>query len=205
MTRTTRPARRIFAVFTIASALALTGCAPANNQPGGAMTTNDASNPYGGTRPAKEVFSDFLDTIDDAVQHSGTTFPKWDRHDVAGYTGAACGAASREDGHRYRTQLEGGPVADPKAAVETMKSHWEAKGYTIGDIIDESDTTAGKGIELNATTPSGVIAQFTASTLGSFVNVQSDCTLDPLAKETTTETIPLSGTGTATSSGAFGA
>ena len=77
-----------------------------------------------------------------------------------------------------------------------MKSHWEAKGYTIGNIFDESETTPGKGVEINATTPSGVFVQFSASTFGSFVNVKSDCTLDPLAKETTTETIPLGGTGT---------
>lgn len=197
MTRPTRSAYRMLAAFAIASALALTGCTPATTQPGGTMTTNNTPKPFDGTRPAKEAFIDFLDNIDDAVQHSGTTFRKWNRQDIAGYNAVACGVKSREDGKQYTSQLEGGPVADPKAAVKTMKSHWEAKGYTIGNIFDESETTSGKGVEINATTPSGVFVQFTASTFGTFVNVQSDCTLDPLAKQTTTDTIPLGDTGAA--------
>lgn len=83
-----------------------------------------------------------------------------------------------------------------------MKANWEAKGYTIGNIFDESETTQGKGVEVNATTPSGIHVQFTASTFGSFVNVKSDCTLDPLAKETTTDTIPLGETRIASSGSA---
>lgn len=93
-------------------------------------------------------------------------------------------------------------VGDPKAAIDAMKSHWEGKGYKIGNIFDESGTTAGKGIQINATTPSGVRVQFTASTFGSFVNVKSDCTFDPLAKETTTETTPLGEAGTPASGSA---
>ncbi len=167
------------------------------------MTTNGNEEPVNGTRAAKEVFIDFREAIDDTIQHSGTTFPGWDPKKTAGYSTEPCGITSREDGHRYSVQGEGGAIGDPKAAIEAMKSHWEAKGYKIGNIFDESETTAGKGVQINATTPSGVSVQFTASTFGSFVNVKSDCTLDPLAKETTTDTIPLGEAGN-TSSGSAG-
>ena len=80
------------------------------------MTSTSAPKPFDGTRPAKEVFTDFLNTIDDTVQHSGTTFPKWNRQDVAGYNAPACGVKAREDGNKYTTQLDGGSVEDPKAA-----------------------------------------------------------------------------------------
>lgn len=160
------------------------------------MTTG-SEKPFGGTRPAKVVFADFLDTFDDTVKHSGTNFPKWNRQDVAGYHAPACGVKAREDGNQYMSQLEGGPIEDPKAAVEAMKSHWEAKRYTIGNIFDESETTPGKGVQISATTPNGVVVLFSASMFGSHVKVQSDCTLDPLAKETTTETVPLGETVTA--------
>ncbi len=201
MTCSTRPICRMLAklaVFSVASALALTGCAPANTQPGGTMTTSNTSSPFGGTRPAKEVFADFLDTIDDIVQHSGTTFPKWHRQDVAGYTGVACGVKSREDGDLYYTKLDGGPVEDPDKAIQDMKAYWEGKGYTIGNTFTNmgGNTTAR---QINAKTPSGIAVQYTPGKTRTSINVQSDCTLDPLAKETTTETIPLGDTGAASS------
>ncbi|MFH5877755.1 hypothetical protein [Arthrobacter sp. NA-172] len=90
----TRSTCRMLAAFAIASALALTGCAPTNAQPGGTVTTNNASRPFGGTRPAKEVFTEFLDTIGDTVLRSGTTFPGWDRKRTAGYSTEVCGIKS---------------------------------------------------------------------------------------------------------------
>lgn len=198
MTRPTRPTCRMLAVSAVASALALAGCAPATTQPGGTMTSNNTPKPFDGTRPAKEVFTDFLNVIDDTVQHSGTTFPKWNRQDVAGYNAPACGVKAREDGNQYYTNLEGGPVGDPKAAVESMKSRWEALGYTIEGTVPWPGAAAA--IDLSATTPAGLRIVFGASTNGSTINVKSDCTLDPLSKETTTETIPLGGTGTAPAS-----
>lgn len=161
------------------------------------MTPNDTGKSSDGTRAAKEVFTDFRETLADTIQHSGTTFPGWDPEKTAGYSTESCGIKTKEDGSRYSVEGQGGPIGDPKAAVETMKSHWEAKGYKIGNIFDESETTSGKGVEINATTASGVFVQFTASTHGSFVNVKSDCTLDPVAKDTTTDTIPLGEAGTA--------
>ncbi|MGO4858319.1 hypothetical protein [Arthrobacter sp. 2MCAF14] len=101
MTRPARPACHLLAVFIVASALVLAGCAPATTQPGGTMTSTGAPKPFDGTRPAKEVFTDFLNTIDDAVQHSGTTFPGWDRKKTAGYSTESCGINSKEDGNRY--------------------------------------------------------------------------------------------------------
>lgn len=197
MTRHSRPAHSILAVLAIASALALTGCAPITTQPGVAKTPNVTEKPFDGTRTAKEVFTDFRETIADTIQHSGTTFPGWDPEKTAGYSTESCGIKTREDGSRYAVEGQGGPIGDPKAAIEAMKSHWDVEGYKIGNIFDESETTSGKGVEINATTPSGVFVQFTASTHGSFVNVKSDCTLDPLAKDTTTDTIPLGKAGTA--------
>lgn len=165
------------------------------------MTTNMNEKPFGGTRPAKVVFADFLDTIDDIVQHSGATFPKWDRQAVAGYNAVACGVQSREDGKQYTSDLAGGPVEDPDKAIQDMKSRWEAKGYTIGNTFTNmgGNTTAR---EINATTPSGLLVQFTPGKTRSSVTVQSDCTLDPLAKETTTDTVPLGGTGSPSSDSA---
>lgn len=162
------------------------------------MTTSNTPKPFDGTRPAKEVFTDFLDTIDDVVQHSGSAFPQWDRQDVAGYTGVACGVESREDGGQYYTNLDGGPVGDPDKAIQDMKSHWEAKGYTIGNIFTNmGGNTTGR--QINAKSPEGILVQFTPGKTRSSILVQSDCTLDPLAKETTTETTPLGETGTPSS------
>ncbi|MGO4858320.1 hypothetical protein [Arthrobacter sp. 2MCAF14] len=195
MTRPTRSACHPFAVLAIASALALAGCGLATTQPGGTMTSTRAPKPFDGTRPAKDVFTDFLDTIDDTIQHSGTTFPKWNRKDVTGYNAVACGIKSREDGNQYYTNLEGGPVDDPDQAIQDIKARWEAKGYAIGNIFTNmgGNTTAR---QINATTPSGVFVQFIPGKTRSSVEVKSDCTLDPLAKEATTDTIPLGGTGT---------
>jgi hypothetical protein len=198
MTRSTRPACQMLAVFTIASTLALTGCAPTYTQPGGTMTTNNNEESSGGTRPAKVVFADFLDTVDDIVQHSGATFPKWDRRNVAGYNAGACAVKGGEDGNKYTSSIDGGPVDDPDKAVQEMKSHWEAQGYTTGNIFTDmgGNTTAR---EVNATTPSGIVVQFTPGKTRSSVTVQSDCTLDPLAKETTTDRIPLGEAGNTSS------
>lgn len=196
MTRSTRPACRMLAVFVIASALALTGCMPATTEPGGTMATNNTPKPFDGTRSAKDVFTDFLATIDDTVQHSGTTFPGRDRKRTAGYSTESCGVKSREDGNRYTVVGKGGPVEDPDKAIQDMKAHWESKGYTIGNIFTNmgGNTTAR---QINATTPSGIFVQFTPGKTRSSFNVKSDCTLDPLAKETTTDTMPLGQTGTA--------
>ncbi len=191
MTRPIRSACHLFALLAIASAVALAGCAPAATQPGGTVNSTSDPKPFGGTRPVKEVFTDFLNTIDDAVQHSGTTFPKWDRQDVSGYTGVACGVKAREDGNLYYTNLEGGPVGDPKAAVESMKARWEALGYTIEGAVPWPGEN--QRIDLSATTPLGTRVVFSPSKGKSGINVKSDCTLDPLAKEATTETIPLDG------------
>lgn len=201
MPRTTRPAYRMFAVFAVASALALAGCTPANTQPGGVMTTNNTDEPFGGTRPAKEVFADFLDTVDDIVRHSGTTFPRWDRQDIAGYNAVACGVKSREDGKQYYTNIHGGPVEDPDKAIVDMKAYWTGKGYKIGNIFTNmGGNTSAR--EINATTPAGMTVQYTPGKSRTSINVQSDCTLDPLAKETTTETIPLGDSSSAPSGSA---
>ncbi|GAB3557116.1 hypothetical protein GCM10027405_01280 [Arthrobacter alkaliphilus] len=158
---------------------------------GGPMSTTGAPNLSTGTRPAKDVFTDFLNTIDDAVQHSGTTFPRWNRQHVAGYNAPACGVKAREDGNQYYTNIEGGPVSDPKAAVESMKAHWEALGYTIEGAVPWPGEN--QRIDLSATSPLGTRVVFSPSKGKSGINVKSDCTLDPLAKETTTDTIPLDG------------
>jgi hypothetical protein len=155
------------------------------------VNSTNAPKPFDGTRPAKDVFTDFLNTIDDAVQHSGTTFPGWDRKRTAGYSTESCGIKSKEGGNRYAVVGEGGPVSDPKAAVESMKAHWETLGYTIEGAVPWPGPAGA--IDLSARTPAGVRIVFGASTNGSTINVKSDCTLDPLARETTTETIPLDG------------
>jgi hypothetical protein len=157
------------------------------------MATNNTSKPFAGTRPAKEVFTDFLDTITDTVQHSGTTFPGWDPKKTAGYSTESCGIKSKEDGNRYTVVGEGGPIEDPKAAVEKMKSHWETMGYAI----EGSEPWPGENqrIDLSATTPQGARVVFSPSRGKSGINVKSDCTLDPVAEETTTDTIPLGETG----------
>jgi hypothetical protein len=136
------------------------------------------------TRSADVVFVDFLDTMDDVVKHSGTSWPEWDRQDTAGYFADACGVREPEDGRAYDSQIEGGPVKDPERAVEEMKAHWEVKGYEIGNIFDNmgGNTT---GIQINATSPSGIRVQYTPSKETSYINVESDCTLDPAARKKT--------------------
>ncbi|MDP9904706.1 hypothetical protein [Arthrobacter bambusae] len=144
----------------------------------------------GGTRPARDVFKDYLNTFDDIVRRSGATFKKWDRADLAGYNAAACGVHSREDGRLYTRQIEGGPVPDPDAAIADMKAYWESKGYTIGNIFTNmGGNTSGR--QINATTPTGILVQFTPGKEQSTIKVKSDCTLDPKARETTTATSPL--------------
>ena len=126
----------------------------------GSGVASRAPKPFDGTGPAKDVFTDFLNTIDDTIQHSGTTFPEWNRQNVAGYNAVACGIKSREDGNQYTSHLDGGPVGDPDQAVQDIKARWEAKGYKIGNIFTNmgGNTTAR---QINATTPSGVFVQFT--------------------------------------------
>jgi hypothetical protein len=160
------------------------------------VNSANAPKPFDGTRPAKDVFTDFLNTIDDAVQHSGTTLPGWDRKRTAGYSTESCGIKSKEDGNRYAVVGEGGPVSDPKAAVESMKAHWEALGYTIDGTVPWPGEN--QRIDVSATTPLGARVVFSPSKGKSGINVKSDCSLDPLAKETTTDTIPLGRTGTKT-------
>ncbi|MHA7306923.1 hypothetical protein ACX80E_17090 [Arthrobacter sp. TMN-49] len=125
------------------------------------MTANNTPKSFGGTRPAKDEFADFLNTIDDTVQHSGTTFPGWDLKRTAGYSTESCGIKSRENGNSYTVVGDGGPVADPKSAVETMKSRWEAKGYTIEGIVPWPGEN--QRIDLSATTPLGTRVVFTPS------------------------------------------
>jgi hypothetical protein len=136
------------------------------------------------TRSADVVFVDFLDTVDDVVKRSGTSWPEWDRSDTAGYVSEVCGVRAREDGRLYQRQIEGGPVKDPESAVEEMRAYWESLGYEIGNIFDNmgGNTT---GIQINATSPSGIRVQFTPSKETSYINVESDCTLDPAAGKKT--------------------
>ena len=141
--------------------------------------------PGPGERSAEEVFTDFLDAIDDTVQHSGAVWPTWDHSDTSGYFPPPCSVHKRADGRAYQTQIEGGPVDDPQAAVDRMKSHLKAKGYTLGHIFDNmgGNTT---GIQLNARSPRGLLVQFTPSKETSFIMVMGECTLDPTAKKVTT-------------------
>lgn len=157
------------------------------------MTTSprtDPKRPFDGTRPAAAVFKDFLDTIDDTIKHSGTSFPGWNRNRLAGYHAQACAVRSQEDGRVYTIWGEGAGVPDPQASIEAMKKHWESLGYTIGNIFDQmGGNTTGK--QINASTPNGFSLQFTPGKTRTSISVQSDCTLDPLARQTTTDTIPL--------------
>ncbi|MFC8040838.1 hypothetical protein ACFUOZ_15915 [Paenarthrobacter sp. NPDC057355] len=155
------------------------GCAA--NQPG----DGHRGEPGPGERSAQEVFTDFMDAVDDTVQKSGADWPIWNRSHTAGFFPGPCSVRSRDDGRAYQTQIEGGPVEDPKAAVERMRAHWESKGYEIGNIFDNmgGNTT---GIEIGASTPRGMVLIFTPSKGTSFVNVHSECTLDPAADRRTT-------------------
>lgn len=136
------------------------------------------------TRGADVVFVDFLDTMDDVVKHSGTSWPEWDRDDTAGYVSEVCGVRAREDGRLYQRQIEGGPVKDPEGAVVAMRAHWESQGYEIGNIFDDGDPSTG--VQINARTPSGMLVQFSPTPNGSLIKVVSDCTLDPAARKKTT-------------------
>ena len=157
----------------------MTGC--------GMTSTNSgqANEPGPGERSAEEVFTEFLDAMEDTVKHSGTTWPRWDRNDTADYVSEPCGVHARADGRLYQRQIEGGPVDDPSAAVGRMKAHWESKGYTIGNIFDNmgANTT---GIEITASTPRGMVLIFTPSKHVSFIMVMGECTLDPAARKKTT-------------------
>ncbi|MFC8040840.1 hypothetical protein ACFUOZ_15925 [Paenarthrobacter sp. NPDC057355] len=164
--------------------LVMMGCLVASGCNGNSAINGQGGTPGPGQRSAEEVFIDFLDAIDDTVQHSGTDWPAWDRNHTAGFFPPPCSVQSRDDGRAYQTQIEGGPVDDPRAAVERMRTHWESKGYKIGNVFDNmgANTT---GIEIGASTPRGMILIFTPSKHTSFINVQSECTLDPSAKKVT--------------------
>ena len=101
--------------------LMLSGC---NANPTG---RDPGAEPGPGERSAEEVFTDFMDAIDDTVRYSGTSWPEWDSEDTAGYVAEPCGVHERADGRLYQRQIEGGPVEDPQAAVDAMKAHWESK------------------------------------------------------------------------------
>ena len=149
--------------------------------------TNDGQQgaPGPGQRSASEVFIDFMDAMEDTVQHSGTTWPGWDRQDTADYVSEPCGVHARADGRLYQRQIKGGPVADPQAAVDRMKAHLESKGYAIGNIFEDMGGNS-TGIQLNAESPRGLLVQFTPSQEASFIMVEGECTLDPAARTKTT-------------------
>ncbi|MFK0005428.1 hypothetical protein ACIQTZ_00090 [Paenarthrobacter sp. NPDC090520] len=69
--------------------------------------------------------------------------------------------------------------------MDSMKAHWESKGYKVGNIFDNmgGNTT---GIQINARSSRGLLVQFTPSKGTSFINVHSECTLDPAAAKKTT-------------------
>ncbi|MFE4195469.1 hypothetical protein ACFRJ9_06375 [Paenarthrobacter sp. NPDC056912] len=140
--------------------------------------------PGPGERSAKEVFTEFMDAMEDTVQRSGTTWPGWDRNDTADYVSEPCGVHARADGRLYQRQIKGGPVDDPQAAVERMKAHWESKGYKIGNIFDDGEPATG--VQINARTPRGMLVQFSPTPNGSLIMVMGECTLDPAARKKTT-------------------
>ena len=178
MTQSMRGCSKALAVMA-GLVLMLSGCGA--NQTG----AGKSGEPGPDERSAQEVFTEFLDVIDDTVRQSGATWATWDRKDTSGYFPPPCSVNSRDDGRAYQTQIEGGPVDDPRAAVERMRSHWESQGYKIGNIFDDmgANTT---GIEIGASTPRGMVLIFTPSKHTSFINVHSECTLDPSAKRVTT-------------------
>ncbi|MFE4194505.1 hypothetical protein ACFRJ9_01445 [Paenarthrobacter sp. NPDC056912] len=149
-------------------------------------STNDGQQgePGPGERSAEEVFTDFMDAMEDTVQQSGTTWPGWDRNDTADYVSEPCGVHARADGRLYQRQIEGGPIDDPAAAVDRMKAHWESKGYKIGNIFDDGDPATG--VQINARTPRGMLVQFSPTPNGSLIMVMGECTLDPAARKKTT-------------------
>ena len=131
------------------------------------------------------MFTDFLDAMDDTVQHSGTTWPGWDRQDTADYVSEPCGVHARADGRLYQRQIKGGAIAVPQAAIESMKAHWESKRYKIENIFD-GKAADGTGLEIVASGPRGMTLIFTATKHGSFIMVEGECTLDPAARKKTT-------------------
>ncbi|MFE4194503.1 hypothetical protein ACFRJ9_01435 [Paenarthrobacter sp. NPDC056912] len=149
-------------------------------------STNDGQQgePRPGERSAEEVFTDFMDAIDDTVKHSGTDWPIWDRNHTAGFFAQPCSVHKRDDGRAYQTQIEGGPIDDPQAAVDRMKAHWESKGYKIGNIFDDGNPATG--VQINARTPRGMLVQFSPTPNGSLIVVVGECTLDPAARKNTT-------------------
>ena len=175
MTTTTKFNRKAWLVSMMVGCLMVSGCS--------ANQTVDEPGPGG--RSAQEVFTEFMEAMDDTVQHSGTTWPEWDSEDTAGYVAEPCGVHERADGHLYQRQIEGGPVADPRAAVERMRDRWESKGYKIGNVFDNMGGNI-TGIEIGASTPRGMVLIFTPSKGTSFINVHSECTLDPAADRRTT-------------------
>ncbi|MFC8040837.1 hypothetical protein ACFUOZ_15910 [Paenarthrobacter sp. NPDC057355] len=141
--------------------------------------------PRPGERSAQEVFTDFMDAVDDTVQKSGADWPIWNRSHTAGFFPGPCSVRSRDDGRAYQTQIEGGPVEDPQASVDAMKAYWESKGYKITHVFDNrGDNTTG--IEIHAVTPRGMLLNFTPTKTVSFVKVVGECTLDPAADRRTT-------------------
>jgi hypothetical protein len=168
----------LISILTV-GCLVMTGC--------GMNSANDGQTgePGRGERSAEEVFTDFMDAMEDTVQHSGTTWPGWDRDDTVDYVSEPCGVHARADGRLYQRQIKGGPIDDPQAAVDRMKAHLEANGYTIGNIFDNmgGNTTV---IQLNAESRRKLLVQFTPSKETSFIKVMGECTLDPAARKKTT-------------------
>ena len=173
-----KPARRAWLVCLAMGCLVVAGC--------GVNATNDGRQGERGPgqRSASEVFTDFLDAMEDTVQHSGTTWPGWDRQDTADYVSEPCGVHARADGRSYERQIKGGPISDPQAAIERMKAHWEDKGYKIDNIFDNGDPATGA--QINAYTHRGMLLQFSPTPRGSLINVVGECTLDPAARKKTT-------------------
>ncbi|VXB77540.1 hypothetical protein ARTHRO9V_190075 [Arthrobacter sp. 9V] len=171
------PLRFLMALLTV-GCLMMTGC--------GMNSTNSGQpdEPGPGERSAEEVFTEFMDAMEDTVQHSGAYWPSWDRQDTSGYFPPPCSVRTRDDGRAYQTQIEGGPIDDPQAAVDHMKAHWKSKGYTIGNIFD--DVNPATGMQINARTPRGMLVQFSPTRNGSLIKVVGECTLDPAARKKTT-------------------
>ena len=167
----------LMALLTV-GCLMMTGC--------GMNSTNSGQpdEPGPGERSAEEVFTEFMDAMEDTVQHSGAYWPSWDRQDTSGYFPPPCSVRTRDDGRAYQTQIEGGPIDDPQAAVDHMKAHWKSKGYTIGNIFD--DVNPATGMQINARTPRGMLVQFSPTRNGSLIKVVGECTLDPAARKKTT-------------------
>ncbi len=100
----TKPNRKVWLVSIMLGCLMMTGC--------GMNSTNSErqGEPGPGERSAEEVFTEFLDAMEDTVQHSGTSWPGWDRNDTADYVSEPCGVHARADGRLYQRQIEGGPL-----------------------------------------------------------------------------------------------